>query len=296
MPSTPRIGIQLPEVERDIRWPEVRAIALAVEDSGFDSMWLGDHLLYRGDGRAERGPWDAWTQLAALAAVTSRVRLGPLVAATAFHAPGILARAAASVDEISGGRLVLGIGAGWNEAEFRAFGFPFDRRVSRFEESFEVVRRLLGGERVSLDGAFVSVEEAVLLPRPARPVPLMIGATGERMLTIALPHVDAWNTWYAQYGNTAEGFAEATARVSELCGRVGREASEVERSACVLVAVDGGAGERPHDVPPVEPAGLAAHVRDLASAGADEVILVVDPITESSVRSVAAALGGRPAS
>jgi probable F420-dependent oxidoreductase len=285
-----RVGIQLPEVERDVRWPEVRAIALAAEECGFDSVWLGDHLLYRDGDRLERGPWDVWTQLAALAAVTSRVRLGPLVAATAFHAPGILARAAASVDEVSGGRLVLGIGAGWNATEFRAFGFPFDRRVSRFAESFEVVRRLLDGQRVSFSGAFVSVEDAVLLPHPARRVPLMVGANGERMLSIALPHADAWNTWYAPYGNTVEGFAEANERVSALCERVGRAAREVERSACVLVAVDGGAGERPHDVPPVEPAALAARLGELAAAGADEAILVVDPITERSVRAVAAAL------
>src|SRR5881628_3418202 len=116
-----------------MRWPEVRAIALAAEEAGFDSIWLGDHLLYR-DDRGERGPWDVWTQLAALGAITSRVRLGPLVAATAFHAPGMLARMAASVDEVSGGRFVFGIGAGWNEVEFRAFGFSFDRLVSRFEE------------------------------------------------------------------------------------------------------------------------------------------------------------------
>jgi probable F420-dependent oxidoreductase len=284
-----RIGIQLPEVERDVRWPEVRSIALAAEECGFDSVWLGDHLLYR-DDRPERAPWDVWTQLAALAAVTSRVRLGPLVAATAFHPPGILARAAASVDEVSSGRLVLGIGAGWNETEFRAFGFPFDSRVSRFAESFEVIRRLLAGERVSFSGAFVSVEGAVLLPRPMRRLPLMIGANGERMLSIALPSADAWNTWYAPYGNTVEGFAEANEKVSALCERVGRDPREVERSACVLVAVDGGAGERPHEVPPVEPAALAEHLRQLASAGADEAILVVDPITESSVRALAAVL------
>jgi probable F420-dependent oxidoreductase len=290
MSAALRVGIQLPEVERDVRWPEVRAIALAAEECGLDSVWLGDHLLYRGDGGTERGPWDVWTQLAALAAVTSRVRLGPLVAATAFHAPGMLARAVASVDEVSGGRLVLGIGAGWNEPEFRAFGFPLDRRVSRFAESFEVVRRLLDGERVSFSGAFVSVDDAVLLPRPARRVPLMVGANGERMLTIALPHVDAWNTWYAPYGNTVTGFAEANEKVSALSERVGRAAREIERSACVLVAVDGGGGERPHDFPPVEPAALSTHLRELAAVGADEAILVVDPITEESVRAVAAAL------
>jgi alkanesulfonate monooxygenase SsuD/methylene tetrahydromethanopterin reductase-like flavin-dependent oxidoreductase (luciferase family) len=291
MPAAPlRIGIQLPEVEREVRWPELRTIALAAESSGFDSVWLGDHHLYRGDGRPERAPWDVWTQLAALAAVTSRVRLGPLVAATAFHAPGMLARAAASVDEVSGGRFVFGIGAGWNETEFRAFGFPYDRRVSRFAESFDVVRRLLAGERVSVAGAFVSAEDAVVLPPPARRVPLMIGANGERILSLALPHVDAWNTWYSPYGNTIEGFAEANAKVSAICERVGRGADEVDRSACVFVAVDGGAGERPHDVPPVEPGALTGHLRELAAAGADEAILVVDPITEGSVRALADAL------
>ena len=295
MPTVPlRVGVQLPEVERDIRWPEVRAIALAAEECGFDSVWLGDHVLYRGGGRPERAPWDMWTQLAALAAVTSRVKLGPLVAATAFRAPGMLARAAASVDEVSGGRLVLGVGAGWNETEFRAFGIPFDRRVTRFAESFEVVRRLLAGERVSFTGAFVTVEDAVLLPRPRRRVPLMVGANGERILSLALPHADAWNTWHSPYGNTVDGFAEANETVSAICRRVGRDPAEVERSACVLVTVDGGEGERPHDVPPVEAPALGAHLRELAAAGADEAILVVDPITEESVRTLAVALESAP--
>jgi probable F420-dependent oxidoreductase len=285
-----RVGVQLPEVEREVRWPEVRAIAVAAEQLGFDSVWLGDHMLYRGDGHGERGPWDVWTQLAAIAAVTERVRLGPLVAATAFHAPGLIARMAASIDEISGGRLVLGIGAGWNETEFRAFGFPFDRPVARFAESFEIVRRLLAGERVGFAGAFVTVEDAVVLPRPARRMPLMIGANGPRMLRIALPHVDAWNTWYEPYGNTVEGFAEESARIDAICAELERDPRELERSACVLVAVDGGAGERPHDVAPVEPQRLGAHLRALAGAGADEAILVVDPITEESLAAIAAAL------
>src|SRR5205085_3549120 len=150
------VGVQLPEVEREVRWPELAALARAAEETGFDSLWVGDHLLYRGDGRPERGPWDCWTILAALAAVTSRVELGPLVACTAFRPPGILARTAAAVDEISGGRLRLALGSGWNEAEFTAFGLPFDRRTSRFEEAFEIIRRLLAGERVTIDGAFTT--------------------------------------------------------------------------------------------------------------------------------------------
>jgi alkanesulfonate monooxygenase SsuD/methylene tetrahydromethanopterin reductase-like flavin-dependent oxidoreductase (luciferase family) len=282
-----RVGIQLPEVERVVRWPEVAAIARAAEESGFDSIWVGDHMLYRGDGRPERGPWDVWTQLAALATTTSGVALGPLVAATAFHAPGLIARMAASVDEISGGRLVLGLGAGWNEAEFRAFGFPFDRAVSRFEESFEIIRRLLAGERVTLRGQFHSVDDAILLPRPTRRIPLMVGSNGSRMLAITLPYVEAWNTWFTSYDNTAEGFAALSAQVDAACERAGRAPREVRRSACVLVAMGKDAQERQHDVPAIPVSSLTSHLRRLADAGADEAILVVDPITERSTRELA---------
>src|SRR5215218_96602 len=189
-------------------------MARAAEEVGFDSIWLGDHLLYRGDGRPERGPWDAWTMLAALAASTELVRLGPLVACAAFHPPGMLARMAASIDEVSRGRFVLGIGAGWNEMEFRAFGIPFGERASRFEEAFTIVRRLLAGERVTFGGR----------------VPMMIGSTGDRVLRTALAHTDAWNTWYTGYGNTPEGFATLNDRVTRLAGEVGRPEGEVARS------------------------------------------------------------------
>jgi alkanesulfonate monooxygenase SsuD/methylene tetrahydromethanopterin reductase-like flavin-dependent oxidoreductase (luciferase family) len=285
-----RIGVQLPEAERAVRWPEVVAMADAAEKSGFDSIWLGDHLLYRGDGRPDRGPHDVWTQLAALAAVTKRVTLGPLVTAVPFYAPGILARMAASVDEVSGGRLVLGVGAGWNEAEFRAFGFPFDSLVSRFAESFEIVRRLLAGERVTFSGRFYSVDDAVLLPTPARRIPLMIGSNGARMLAITLPHVAAHNTWYRSYGNTTEGFATLRAQIDGACTQAGREQGELVHSACVLVSLRDGASERPHEVPAVPAEDLPGHLRELAKAGADEAILVLDPITERSIRETGEAL------
>src|SRR5204862_4971699 len=140
-----RIGVQLPEVEREVRWQEYLAMATAAEEARFDSIYVGDHLLYRGDGRPERGPWAAWELLAALAAITERAELGPLVACAAFHPPAVLAKMAATVTEISGGRFVLALGAGWNEAEFRAFGIPFDRRVARFAEAFPIIRGLLRG-------------------------------------------------------------------------------------------------------------------------------------------------------
>lgn len=285
-----RIGVQLPEVEREVRWPEYVAMARAAEETGFDSVWLGDHLLYRDDGRPERGPWEAWTMLAGLAAVTSHVRLGPLVACAAFHPPGLLAKMAATLDEISGGRFVLGIGAGWNRTEFDAFGIAYDHRFSRFEEAFEIVRRLLDGERVTFAGRFHRVDDAVLLPAPARRPTLMIGSTGERVLTAALPHVDAWNTWFDWYGNTPEGFARGNAQVSALAERAGRDPTEIERSACVLVVLDGAAGERPLEdgVTPLQgPAPrLADGLRAMAEAGADEAILVLDPINERSIRGL----------
>ena len=214
-----------------MRWPAHLDMARAAEGAGFDSIWLGDHLLYRGAGGPERGPWEAWTTLAALAAVTERVELGPLVACTAFHPPGLIAKMAATITEISGGRFVLGLGAGWNEEEFRAFGIPFDHRVSRFEESFEIIRRLLAGGRVTLHGRFVEADDAVLLPRPAESPRLVIGSNGPRMLAATLPHVDAWNTWYDGYGNTADGFAELNDRITAAARDAGREPGDVERSA-----------------------------------------------------------------
>jgi alkanesulfonate monooxygenase SsuD/methylene tetrahydromethanopterin reductase-like flavin-dependent oxidoreductase (luciferase family) len=265
-------------------------MARAAEAVGFDSIWVGDHLLVRGDGRAESGPWEVWTMLAALGAVTERVELGPLVACTAFHPPGLIAKMAATVAEICGGRFVLGLGAGWNEEEFRAFGLPFDHRVARFEESFAIIRGMLEGKRVTLDGRYLQADDAVLLPRPARPPRLMIGSNGPRMLAVTLPHVDAWNTWFSDYGNSPDGFAKLNERISRAAADAGREPGEIERSACVLVALEG-AGDGRQSTPEAPPLTgsldqIAATLMELGEAGADEVILVVDPITERSIHAL----------
>jgi probable F420-dependent oxidoreductase len=284
------IGIQLPEVERDVRWPELRAMAIAAEEVGFDSVWLGDHLLYRGDDRPERAPWDAWTTMAALAGVTDRLRIGPLVACAAFHPPGMLARMAASLDEISRQRFVLGIGAGWNRTEFDAFGIPYDHRASRFEEAFAIVRGLLAGERVTFQGRFHRVDDAVLLPTPSRRVPIMLGSNGDRLLRFALGHVDAWNTWFDDYGNRPDGFARLNARISDVARGLGRDPDEISRSACALVVLDPDTAERrvPDGVDPVlgTTAAMASRLRELADAGADEVVVVASPITETSIRTL----------
>jgi len=162
------------------------------------------------------------------------------------------------------------------------------------EEAFDIVRRLLGGERVTFHGRYHHVEDVVLLPEPARRPALMLGSTGERMLGIALPHVNAWNTWFDLYGNTPEGFAAESAKVTRVAERIGRDPVEIERSACVLVVLDRSAGERPipDDCPPLEGSAerIADGLRAMAEAGADEAILVVSPITERSIRDLGATL------
>ena len=289
-----RVGVQLPEVERVVRWPEYRSMALAAEEVGFDSIWLGDHLLYRDEGEPERGPWDAWTLLASIAALTERVELGPLVACLAFHPPGLIARMAAAIDEVSGGRFVLGVGSGWNEPEYRAFGLPFDHRASRFLEGFEIIRGLLAGEHVTLDGTYWQAEGAVLLPPPARTIPIMLGTSGPRQLAATLPHAHSWNSWWDAYGNTPEGFATTNAGITAIAQEAGCDPASVERSACALVSLDpAGARGRPRaEVQPISGSAehIARHLHDLAEAGAHEAILVLDPIDEPSIRRCGAVL------
>jgi probable F420-dependent oxidoreductase len=275
------------------------AMARAAEDVGFDTLWLGDHLLYRYEDGSERGPWEVWTMLAGLAASTSRIRLGPLVAATAFHAPPMLAKLAATVDEISGGRLILGLGAGWNETEFRAFGFPFDHRISRFEEAFTIIRTLLREGSIDFDGRFFQARDAVLKPAPARAggPPLMIGSVGPRMLEITLPHVDAWNVWFKDSNNSPEGLEPILREVEEAARAVGRDPGEIEKTSAVLVRMPGGTGRQMGDtsqaaIAPVEGSAteIADRLRQYADLGLAEVQLVVDPITIESIKALAPVL------
>jgi len=270
----------------------------AAERVGFDSIWLGDHLLYDLPNGDVRGPYEVWTALAALASVTERVQLGPLVASTSFHAPAMLAKLAATVDAISAGRLILGLGAGWNRREYDAFGFSYDNRVSRFEEAFTIVRELLRTGRSDFHGTYYDVADCVLDPRPSRPggPPLMLGSIGARMMRIGLPHVDAWNVWWSDYGNTPEGFAAVRERVEEAAAAAGRAPRELEATAAVLVRLPGGGGRlmgETYDdktVQPVPVDELAGHLRAMTDAGAAHVQLVLDPITIESIETAGATL------
>ena len=281
-----KVGVQLPEVERFVPWPEYLDLARRAEAVGFDSVWVGDHLVYDLPDGSTRGPYEAWTTLAAIAAVTDRVEIGPLVASTGFHAPAMLAKQAATVDAISQGRLVLGLGAGWNRREFDAFGFPYDRRVSRFEEALAVIAPLLRQGRTTFHGEFYDVDDCVLDPGPAREggPPIMLGSNSPRMLRIGLPVVDAWNVWWSIYDNSVERYAEIKAGVDAAVP----EGRQVAATAAVLVTLPGGRGRvmgETYDAPvtTVTPDDLADHVRGLAGLGVTHVQLVLDPITARSI-------------
>jgi len=267
------------------------------EQLGFDSVWMGDHLLYRDEAHGARGPWEAWTMLAGIAASTSRIAIGPLVACTSFHNPAMLAKLAGTVDEISGGRLILGLGAGWNETEYRAFGFPFDRRVARFAEAFTIIRSLLREGHVDFEGEFYSARDCELAPRPRPGGPrLMVGSMGERMLALTVPYVDAWNAWYSWTGNRPDGIGPLRAKVDAACAAAGRNPSEVERTVAVLVRLPGATGRGEQDpaeqVTPLEGTSevIADGLRAYAREGIRHVQLVIDPITEASLEILAPVL------
>jgi alkanesulfonate monooxygenase SsuD/methylene tetrahydromethanopterin reductase-like flavin-dependent oxidoreductase (luciferase family) len=294
-----KVGIQLPEVERDVRWPEQLDMIRAIEDLGFDSIWLGEHLLYRWPDRDARGPWEAWTMLAAVAATTSRVEFGPLVACTNFHNPALLAKQASTIDEISDGRLILGLGAGWNEPEFRAYGYPYDHRVDRFEEAFTIIRTLLREGAIDFDGRWYQVRDCELLPRGPRPggPPLMIGSNGPRMLRATVAHVQSWNSWFTDTVNRPAGIPGLRALVDDACRDVGRDPATLERTVAVMVRLAGGAGRlqgtsRKDEAPALEgsPAEMADVFRAFAAEGISHVQLVVDPITVDSIRALASVL------
>ena len=274
-------------------------MARRAEDAGFDSLWVGEHLLYRFADGTTRGPWEAWSLLSGLAAATSTIRLGPLVACTAFHNPAVLAKQADTLDEISGGRFVLGLGAGWNETEFRAFGIPFDHRIDRFEEAFTIIRGLLRDGAIDFEGRYYSTRDCELVPRGPTPggPPLLIGSTGPRMLAITAPHVDAWNAWYADTDNSPDGVAPLRERVDAACRAAGRDPAEIDRTVAVLVRLSGGSGRVQGNYSPQAPKALsgppeaiAAELRRYAAEGISEVQLVLDPITEAAIDELAPAL------
>jgi alkanesulfonate monooxygenase SsuD/methylene tetrahydromethanopterin reductase-like flavin-dependent oxidoreductase (luciferase family) len=284
-----RIGIVLPIAEEDDEpgvpdYPAIRAMAVGAEAAGLDSVWVFDHLLFRFDGETT-GIHECWTILAAIAEATRRVELGTLVMCTGFRNAALLAKMAATLDHISAGRLILGIGAGWHDPEYEAFGYPTDHKVGRFEESLAVITGLIRTGRADLAGKFVTARDAVLLP-PARPdLPILVAAKGPRMLELTARHADAWNL--AWFGLPNERLARVRGELLEACARVGRDRASLSITVGVTVRYPN-VGPPPAE-PPTSPAlsgsvqeiadGLAAH----AAAGADHLIAALEPITPGTL-------------
>lgn len=291
-----RIGIVLPIAEDDSgpgipSYSLIREIALGAEAAGLDSVWVFDHLLFRFDGKAS-GIHECWTILAAVAEATQRVELGTLVMCTGFRNAALLAKMAATLDHLSGGRLILGIGAGWHDPEFEAFGYPTDYKVTRFEEALVVIAGLIRDGRADLDGRFVTAREAALLP-PARPdLPILVAGKRPRMLELTARHADAWNL--AWFGQPDERLARTRGELHDACRRVGRDPASLTDTVGIVVRYP--AAATPGAEEPTAPAlsgspaevadGLAAH----AAAGADHAIVALEPCTTATLAQFADAL------
>jgi alkanesulfonate monooxygenase SsuD/methylene tetrahydromethanopterin reductase-like flavin-dependent oxidoreductase (luciferase family) len=294
--SRPRkIGLQLPEAERVVRWSELRRMAQLAEAIGFDSLWVGDHLIYLPPDEPAKAPWEAWSVLAALAEATELVELAPLVACTAFHNPGMLAKKAATVDEISDGRLILGLGAGWNLPDFAPFGFPFDHRVGRFEEAFTIIRTLLAEGEIDFHGQYYDLPNCVLTPNGPRggDLPLLVGSIGERMLRFTLPYIDVWNVWFEDFENDPLKLREVMARVDRIAEDVGRDPATFSHSVALLVGVLG-ATQRPSVYPskgqkPISGSAdeIAEQIDAFYDEGVDHIQIVLTPITLEAIETLA---------
>jgi alkanesulfonate monooxygenase SsuD/methylene tetrahydromethanopterin reductase-like flavin-dependent oxidoreductase (luciferase family) len=277
-----KVGVMLPQAAEDGdggTWRGIVALARQAEAGGLDSIWLSDHFSHHADDGSETGYHEPWSLLAALATATDRVELGTLVLATSFRPPGLLAKMAATTDDIAAGRLILGIGCGWHEPEYRAFGYPFDHRVGRFEESLKVIDPLLCGERVTFEGRWTRVEGAAILPPPQRRVPIVIAAKGERMLRLTARYADAWQI--AWFGLPDERFASLRAGLLEACRLEGRDATTLEQTVGIDVA---GPDDTVDSVGPrtlaLDAGALAEGLATWREAGVDHVQLGLVSATE----------------
>jgi F420-dependent oxidoreductase-like protein len=300
-------------------WPDLRDACLAVEQAGWDSLWLDDHLL------ADEGDWrdaklEGWTALAGVAVLTHRVRLGLLVSANTFRNPGHTAKLATTLDQLSDGRAVLGLGGGWFEREHDAFGLDFGsgfgERLDRLDEAVGIIRRLLDGETVTHDGPVYRLRDAVCRPRPVQArLPILIGGAGKtKTLRTTARYADLWNA----YGNP-ERMAELGAVLDERCAEIGRDPGEIERTVTThtvlrdtpeaaqatwdeLAGIHGLVGRVGSDGTDRglgfggSPAAFAEVVRRFADAGVDEVVIVFrhpfDLETIARIGEVRAALAG----
>jgi probable F420-dependent oxidoreductase len=274
------------------RYDAIREVALQAEEDGFDSIWLADHLLYRPPGEPTRGIWECWTILAALAEATQHVEIGTLVLCNSFRHPAILAKMATAADEVSAGRLVLGIGAGWNEPEYKAFGLPFDHRVGRFEEALQIIKPLLREGHVDFAGQYYQAQDCEDAPRGPRPQgpPLMIGGEGPRMLELTARYADLWNTGYL---GGPETMAEPLARIEAACRSAGRDPATMGVTALIGLWFPDLQEAKPRlfeDPLTGSAQEIAAAMRGYAELGVQHIMFQCEPYTAEARRRVTEAL------
>jgi alkanesulfonate monooxygenase SsuD/methylene tetrahydromethanopterin reductase-like flavin-dependent oxidoreductase (luciferase family) len=234
----------VPGAGRVVPWTELQEIAGAADEVGVDTLFVPDHLIFRKHGNFDvpegesRGSWEAWTLLSAFAAVTRKVTLGPFVACTSFREPALLAKMADTLDEVSGGRLILGLGAGYHEPEYTAFGYPFDHLASRFEEALQIILPLLKGEHVTFHGTYYNVEDCELRPRGPRKSgpPVWIGGRQPRMMRLIAQHADAYNT---VAGGGLDALRSQLEQLDDACEAVGRDPGTILKTIAVFVAYPG---------------------------------------------------------
>jgi F420-dependent oxidoreductase-like protein len=228
------MGLQLGP--QTVSWPELRRWTLKAEALGFDSVWLADHFI-RGSGPSH-AVLEMWSGLAALAACTTRIRLGSLVASVTHRNPGITAVSAATIDQISDGRFVLGLGAGWSEQEHRAYGIPLPppaTRLAMLAESIQICRLLWTGDVVSFAGTHFQLDNAACEIKPVQdPLPILVGAMGEQIaLRVVAQHADVWNV----VSMDSETLTRKQALLDRYCEEIGRDSATLRRSLEVPIAV-----------------------------------------------------------
>ncbi len=282
------IGFIMPISDRSAfggtpRFRDMLEMTLVAEQIGYDAVWIPDHFIVREEAAPLRGVWEGWTTLAALAARTSRITLGVFVTCVVWRNPGIVAKMAEMLDEISDGRFVLGLGAGWHEPEFEMFGFPFDHRVARFEEAVQIIQPLLRDGRVGFRGDYFHVVDAANLPRGPRGgeggPPIMIGTTGPRMMRNTAVYADAWNS---NWQREPSAVAALMAKLDAACHEVGRDPSTLVRTASTNIAMPGCLDMRPDPIRG-EPEAIAGAVAAFRSLGLRHHVAGLDPCTPGSL-------------
>jgi probable F420-dependent oxidoreductase len=274
------------ELRRAYSYQKTREFALQAEEAGFDSLWLYDHMLYRGEDHPTIGIWECWTFLSALADATQRVELGTLVACNSFRNPALLAKMAITLDEVSQGRLILGVGAGWNKPEFEAFGWSFDHRVDRFEEALQVIHPLLKEGKVDFEGKYYQTHDCEIRPLGPRAggPPLMVGCGGKRMLRLTAKYADLWNIGYL---GQVETLLQPRQELLEACQEVERDPTTLGVTALLYIHYPKMAPlPEGLDNPPLTgtPSQIAKSMLAYEQAGVEHIMLHLIPYTPAAIR------------